>query len=222
MRRPRAIRTWSLGGRGVLLAASLLILAACSLGGRAGQATAPSASPTSSTEASPTPAATVIPTAVVVTPGETGWLVFRDPVGGFELQAPAWMRDISDLAREQNALVRVAVVNPMVQTTVAQVLVVPLAAGTTLPAFVDTTETRLGQIPGFRGISHRAATTLSGQPADRFDWSATSGSAELVEREYLAVRDGRGYVVSIDTTPNPRAADFDLFDKIVARFRFLP
>jgi hypothetical protein len=130
------------------------------------------------------------------------------------------MNDVTGQAAAQNPLVRAAVISPFVQTTVIQVLVVPLDAGTTLDAFASTTAGRLALIPGFKGISHRETTTLGGQAARRFDWSASSGGATMIEREYLVVRDGRGYVLSIDTTPAPRDADFAMFAKVAQRFGF--
>ncbi len=130
------------------------------------------------------------------------------------------MNDVTHRAAAQNPLVRAAVVSPFIGTTLIQVLVVPLDAGMTLDGFASITASRLAQIPGFQGVTDQVATDLGGRPARRFDWSASSNGSKLIEREYLVVRDGRGYVLSIDTTPTPRQADFQMFAKVAARFGF--
>ena len=153
-------------------------------------------------------------------PGDSGWIVYTDPLNGFSFQAPSWMNDATSDAMAQDPLVRVQVYNPLVTTTTSQVLVTSLDPGTTLGAFVSRTVSRLGQLPGFGGVRNRRATTLDGEPAVMLDWSATANGATLIEREFLVVRDGKGYVVSIDTTPTPREADFETFALMLDRFRF--
>ncbi len=155
-------------------------------------------------------------------PGDAGWIVYRDGTDGFELQAPEWMKDVTSSAVAQNPLVRAAIENPLLPTTRVQVLVVPLHPGTSLDAFASSTASRLAQIPGIGDVSAATTAALSGVTAKTLDWSASSNGFTLIEREYLVVRDGRGYVLSMDTTPKPHEADFELFAKLVPRFRFLP
>jgi len=196
-----------------------ILLGACSSGASA--AGPPSgASPTAPTPVATTTAPTPGPTGLQVSPGASGWTVYTDDDAGFALQAPAWMNDVTPQAAAQNPLVRTAVVSPFLSSTLIQVLVVPLDAGTSLDTFASTTASRLSQVPGFAGVTGRESTSLGGIPAERFDWSASSNGAKLIEREYLVVRNGRGYVLSIDTTPKPRVADFQMFAKVAARFGF--
>jgi hypothetical protein len=199
-----------------------LLVGACSSGASAAggpppRGTSPFASTPVPTTVAPT---TPISTGLQVSPGASGWTVYADGADGFALQAPAWMTDVTQQAAAQNPLVRAAVVSPFLSTTLIQVLVVPLDAGTTLDGFVSTTTTRLSQIPGFQGVTGQVSTQLGGQPARRFDWSASSNGSKLIEREYVVIRKGRGYVLSIDTTPTPRQADFQMFAKVAARFGF--
>jgi Probable lipoprotein LpqN len=149
-------------------------------------------------------------------------MVYRDPADAFQIQAPEWMRDVTGPASGQDQLLRVAVINPSVQTTVVQVIVTSLQQGTNLADFADSAAGRLAQLPGFERITDRRTATLGGQPAERIDWAASTGRSVFVEREYLVVRGGRGYVVSLDTTPNLWGPDTELFAQITPRFRFLP
>jgi hypothetical protein len=200
-------------------AAMGILLGACSSGANAAGPPTSAMSPTGSTPVETSPPAPT-PTGLQVTPGASGWTVYTDAADGFALQAPAWMNDVTQQAAAQNPLVRTAVGSPFLSSTLIQVLVVPLDAGTTLDTFASTTASRLSQFPGFAGVTGREHTSLGGAPAERFDWSASSNGSKLIEREYLVVRNGRGYVLSIDTTPTPRQADFEMFAKVAARFGF--
>ena len=191
------------------------LLAACGGSPAAPATTTPPRS--SPTAASPSAAPTG---GIFVRPGDPGWIVYSDPLNGFSFQAPVWMDDGTSDAMGQDPLVRVQVYNPLVTTTTSQVLVTALQPGTTLPQFVARTVSRLDQIPGFRGVQERRRATLGGKPATLIDWSASSNGATLIEREYLVVLDGKGYVVSMDTTPTPRDADFHTFALMMDRFRF--
>ena len=195
--------------------AGALLLSACG-GGSAVVASA--TAPTTASGPTPTSSGPLL----LVGPGEPGWIRYLDPGDAFQLQAPVWMRDVTQQASAQNPLLRVAVINPAVTTTGVQVIVAPLDPGTTLGSFTATTLQRLSQIPGFVGVSAQRSATLDGEPAELIDWSATSGGSTVVEREYLVVRGNRGYVVAMDTTPALWAPDMKLFAQITSRFSFVP
>ncbi|MCX5655049.1 MAG: DcrB-related protein [Planctomycetota bacterium] len=102
---------------------------------------------------------------------------------------------------------------PSVNVTVA-----PVADGTTLEDFEQTSRRSLERLPGFKLISEDAATA-GARRAWTITFEQSSAGRPVREKQLCVVTGGRGYVVTAAALPEQFAAEEANFDTCFRSFR---